>query len=139
MTVSPYTQLFESLITNKNITIYTSASKVIKFNSDTNSESGSNGAFYNFTNSYLKGKFTGLITILPITGGTLPTIIVRGGEYSPVITVPFNSLSLSSIPLDYGFANGLTRNVLSIGGSFKPKIYISDVPNGFDILSTGGL
>lgn len=86
-----------------------------------------------------KGIFTGLITILPITGGTMPTIIVRGGTYAPSKTVSFNSFSISAIPPDYGFNTPLVTQQITNGGIFQPKIYISDVPSRFDVLSTGGL
>ena len=122
----PYT--LETLNTNKNITIYCQASKSIKFNVRTTQPTG--GSF----SPTQYGTFTGLISLIPVTGQTYPTPLVGGGTYAPVVTAPavFNgstySLANSSLPYDWGFASN--------GGVYSATIYVSNLPSTADILGT---
>ena len=124
----PY--VLETLNTNKNITIYCQASKSIKFNVRTSYTTG--GGF----SPTQYGTFTGLISLIPVTGQTFPTanLQVGGGTYAPVVTAPavFNgttySLDPATLPYDWGFASN--------SGVYSATLYVSNLPSTADILGS---
>ena len=124
----PY--VLETLNTNKNITIYCQASKSIKFNVRTSYTTG--GGF----SPTQYGTFTGLISLIPVTGQTFPTtnLQIGGGTYAPVVTAPavFNgttySLDPTTLPYDWGFASN--------GGVYSATLYVSNLPSTADILGS---
>ena len=116
---------------NKDITIYTSATSVVRINYPRLTSGGLERELRRDT------TFTGLISILPITGGRIPSITVGGGIYRPTKTVAAIAsgtnyyLDATQLPYDWGFYRDDNPD------AYSPTIYVSGIPLRFDVLSSG--
>ena len=124
----------ESLVTSKNITVYTnSGGSNLQFNVP-------NFAYFPANTqpsptSY--GTFTGIIRLLGTTANpTPPSVRVEGGTYAPTVPVSASTsgtnyvLNYSDLPIDPGFGSGVGGQ-----GIFSPTVVVQGFYGG-DILGT---
>jgi hypothetical protein len=121
---------------NKDITIYTNNLNGTYHYINNPQPDFYNGS-YSWGNFIRYTTFTGVIKILPTTGGVLPYIGIGGGDYQPTVFVNSirsgtnYSLDATQLPYDWGFYRSNRPE------SYKPTIYAVGLPSGVDILATG--